>query len=439
MNRRLEMALALCIREAKESAAFKDLDPVYVALVKAGQFIKSTDEVVWLVDSICAAPGLPESISGMTLQERADTVRSFRVGGAPDHGEKYPPGAVRHPMLRGMAMRNAEAGARPNWVVNDLLEAGDVGMLVALPGVGKTLTAIELARAVAMGDLFGRHQCKAGKVLYLAPDDQRSAEMRMSVLPDAAQAKIWSVDCEDEQVALDPLPAGIAQLETMIDELSPALVVIDTLDSMRASSGSDFSQQDDLYTKIFAGLRAMAKRTHCVIVVVHHTSKSDKGGLPRGSGVIEAKLNWRGVVEVDDDDPDLLILKTGKIRDGVKGEVGRWRKIGVVAANGREYGTLLPVDGGMKPSADYLDDPAVMRLVEAIGAAGPNGCDPQSLRARGLVMAAEQIPSAIRRLQERGIVSDKMRLTKKGRRRLMAAQGRAEKRKSAPSDDEHMF
>lgn len=323
----------------------------------------------------------------------------------------------------------------PRWLVNDLLEIGHVGMMVALPGVGKTVLGIELSRCVVMGDKFGKHQCVKGRVLYVCPDSPKSTMARLMGVPMPHRKAILTAS------EWPALPNGVEQLRQELkfrqDIGQPvSLVVLDTLDSMRASAGGAYSEQDDLFTDIMVRLRTLAEEKAIAIVILHHTSKTDKDGMPRGSSIIEAKLDWRGVVIQDDEDDRLLRLESGKLRDGIKGEVGRWVKQAFMAKNGRTYPCLSP-PSEHEPQGPYLGQDGVRELMGWIIANGSPD-DHLAVSASTGIPAAD-IPTMLRRLEEREFLTSKGRATKRAKDEHAEVMRARKSWATKPQDGEDLF
>ena len=93
-----------------------------------------------------------------------------------------------------------------------------------------------------------------------------------------------------------------------LQTLSPALVILDTFSA--ASGGIDENAAGDV-GKILGWSREVSRRTSALVIIVHHTPKSDSG-TARGSSVLEANVD--GVVKVQSG-----LVKPKKIRSGRPG------------------------------------------------------------------------------------------------------------------------
>ncbi len=241
-------------------------------------------------------------------------------------------------ILRSHAERLRDREKPPPMLVSGMLPVGGTGMLVALPGAGKTLTGIELARSVAAGDTFAGRAVIQGRVLYACPDSPASTERRMLAIPESTAARILTV-CD-----LPAMPGSLPGLRDAITESNSVgdpirLVIIDTWDSARFHSDGGWAGQDGLVEGIMAELRRMAADLSLAIVVIHHATRADNGRA-RGSVVMDARQDFIGLVEGDG---SMVRLTAIKCRDGERGPIGSWRVLPVEVA-GAMVPTLVPAD-----------------------------------------------------------------------------------------------
>jgi hypothetical protein len=268
----------------------------------------------------------------------------------------------------------------PPMIVHGLLPVGGIGALIAMPGHGKTLAGLELARCVALGHPFAEREVKKGKVVYLCTDAPADTERRMLALGEAGEAIL--------SVAEAPiLPGGGDELVAALDRAGDGvrLVVLDTWDSSREHAGGGWSDQDGLVERIMRGLRKLAQTRGMAVLILHHASKGD-GEHARGSAVFDARLDWAATVRKDG---DVVSLDSYKCRSGPTGEIGRWR---VVAA---------PLPGAQ------ADDPVprleAASLLEAAATQGHQAIERrQALLRQALAVLAAVPPGAP--LTKRGIM-----------------------------------
>jgi len=158
----------------------------------------------------------------------------------------------------------------PIWVVRELLPAG-LASLAGRPKMGKSLLALQLAAAVALGRSFLGYEVKAGPVLFLALEDppQRLQErLRRLQVTESAPMQFYT-----EWPGLNA--GGLRELQQCLPEMQPRLVVIDTLS--RALGGSGGKPGDQASGALTALQRLAHEQRCCVLTVDHHR----KGGQRR--------------------------------------------------------------------------------------------------------------------------------------------------------------
>lgn len=309
-------------------------------------------------------------------------------------------------ILRTHADRRRDRLQPPPMLIAGVLPVGGLGAIVAMPGSGKTLIAVELARVVAAGEPFLGRAVEAGAVIYACPDSPASTERRMLAMPDDVAASIYTV-CD-----LPGLPSGIDGLRRAIADISTTtpvrLVVLDTWDSSRQHASDGWAGQDALVEGLMRELRALASDLHLAVIVVHHATRNDHGRA-RGSVVFDARADWIAIAEGDE---GTVSLRTIKCRDGEQGDLGRFR-IQAIDVAGRPVPTLVadseqqePVTAPAPTATDraktlltYLvthpGTPSAATLAQVLGLRGKGGVSVAiaDLRAQGLVHADSYLPT----------------------------------------------
>lgn len=169
-----------------------------------------------------------------------------------------------------------------DWVVEDLVVAGEATVLAADGGVGKSFLMQALALAVSGGEekFLGLSIKKHGPVIYVDEENSRAlAHQRLRALGfDAKTHKtleyIWyaGVDLLNEP----------EKLREEAEEIEPALVIVDSLS--RVSIGAEENNNDDMTLLMKLGVVPIARETNAGVIVVHHTAKDGRGS--RGAGAI---------------------------------------------------------------------------------------------------------------------------------------------------------
>jgi hypothetical protein len=166
-----------------------------------------------------------------------------------------------------------------DWLVPGLLPVGETVLLCALPKVGKSKLAIDLAFSVATGESrFLGQETKQGKVLLITPDASKMSlkqelikrGFRKQDSPNLHIFPQWSID-------------QMAVLEEELENFRPDLVVIDSLKKITA--GKEISENSAEFADNIIALNDMLKRYRATGILVHHANKSnDAIGVERARG-----------------------------------------------------------------------------------------------------------------------------------------------------------
>jgi hypothetical protein len=180
----------------------------------------------------------------------------------------------------------AQAAALPQqsaddaWLVRTLWTRHAVGLISGHPKVGKTWLGLDVAISVASGTpCLGRFPVDdpGPALVYLAEDALPRVRERLASL------------CALRSLRLDALPlyvitatslrlddhADRQRLEATLARLAPRLLVLDPL--VRLHSGDE---NDVRYVSALLGfLRALSRRHHLAIALVHHMSKKNRRQL----------------------------------------------------------------------------------------------------------------------------------------------------------------
>ena len=176
------------------------------------------------------------------------------------------------------AMFDAESEAI-DWLVPGLLPAGETVLLCALPKVGKSKLAIDLAFSIATGESrFLGQQTKQGKVLLITPDaSQQSLKHELLKRGFRREDKDavhviprWSID-------------QLAVLEAELEDFRPDLVVIDSL--KRITAGKEVSENSAEFADNIIALNDLLARYRASGILIHHANKgADAVGVERARG-----------------------------------------------------------------------------------------------------------------------------------------------------------
>lgn len=240
----------------------------------------------------------------------------------------------------------AETAPPRPWHVPEIVPGDTVTLFGGDGGTGKSLVALQLAVATALGRPWLGQTVRAGRALYLsAEDDRDELHRRLSAicaadftrLADLGNLTMRSLAGEDALLAHLSQKGTLVQtelfreLDTTLAETRPALVVLDTLADLFPGNENDRAQ-----ARQFVGiLRGLAIRHGAAVMLLAHPSKSGMG--PGGDGTsgstawnnsVRSRLYLSRVVqEGHEPNPDARRLSVAKANYGRTGlEIGvQWR------------------------------------------------------------------------------------------------------------------
>ncbi|SDL09443.1 AAA family ATPase [Paracoccus chinensis] len=226
-----------------------------------------------------------------------------------------------------------------DWLVPGMIPSGTVTLLSGDGGTGKSLLALQLAVACALGRPWIGRQVAGGTALYVsAEDDEAELHRRLAGILQAGGADFLDLDqlslrsLAGEDALLTALDARTGhqritdlfrELDAFLTDLRPALVVLDTLADLFPGNENDRAQ-----ARQFIGLlRGIAIRHSCAVVLLAHPSLS---GIQSGTGMsgstgwhnsVRSRLYLHRVIQGDEEpNPDARVLQTMKANYGPTGE-----------------------------------------------------------------------------------------------------------------------
>jgi hypothetical protein len=240
------------------------------------------------------------------------------------------------------------------WQVHGLIPAKNVTLLYGDGGTGKSLLALQLGVAVVTGKPFFGHAVKQGRVEFITAEDsvdemhRRLADIgRASGVPLGALAGLHLTSLADKDamlaVAADSRGGALAvtalygEMESVIADMRPALVVLDTLADV--FGGNEIIRAQ---ARQFIGmLRRLCLSYDCTIIVLAHPSLAgmDKGtsGSTAWGNSVRSRLYFKRIHESDgsEQDEDARVLSVGKSNYGRVGlEIRTQWRAGIFASTG---------------------------------------------------------------------------------------------------------
>jgi AAA domain len=247
-------------------------------------------------------------------------------------------------------------------VIEGLLSVGSIGILVGDSGLGKTPLVYQLALSVAAGVPFLGMRTSGGSVVYVDCENG-------IVNSQALQATlVRHLGIPRPRNFFPDYEPGLARLSSIVRELKPALVVIDTLRSFDPTA-----EKDNTHAGLFINnLKAMRGRGKTSFLLIHHIKKPESGGFLSSSPSLEhgSVMQWLnqacgaralinqtdtriGIDETSKGDAELVIVAhsrvrgetspyfLGRVRDEALEPVGYRRLTGIVTLLGKDAETAF--------------------------------------------------------------------------------------------------
>ncbi len=190
-----------------------------------------------------------------------------------------------------------------NWVVRNLLPAGEMMAVVGAPNSGKTTLWQHGAACVAVGHPFGRHETTARRVVWIAGEDASNVMKRFRATIDhhgfdaALFARNLCVvptrQSLNEEANISAIQQGIRQ--AWGDEPNLGLIVIDSKSAL--SEGLD--ENDNDATALFVRRLYVAfidRYPGCSLVIMHHLNKDPENPTARGASAFQANIDEMATV-----------------------------------------------------------------------------------------------------------------------------------------------
>lgn len=299
------------------------------------------------------------------------------------------------PLLRRMAYTGQqldEAAQRPlPWMLEPWLCRGEVTVLAARAGVGKSMLSGELARVVIGGSGFLQWpSTSSGSVAWL------DAEQGPQVIGQRLKAQGLLSSVGSSLTIYGTVQGGrsvdvVRDLEAIVYALemdSPSLVIFDS--HRRFTPGRD--ELDSAAQQVgMEAYEAIARRLNCAVLVIHHSGKA-QGSEFRGSTVIEDQSSIAIVLSrPDSDEPTKLRVKWHKTRLGYMPQAVN------LSLDGADGSISWSLSG-----ADPHDD-IVAAALELCAAEGPRSRN-QIAAAVGFTKASTRHRAELAKAVERGVL-----------------------------------
>jgi hypothetical protein len=267
-----------------------------------------SDEAIHsLLDLLLIQPGYTAQQTFSEIQKLADDARkSFN---RPNPTGDIPPEIPI--LLEFIGTIDAINLPKRDWVVGRDLIAGQLSMLVAPPGAGKSVYTILLAAAIATGrNLTGAPVHKTGRVwIYNNEDDLDELKRRLVATAShynipmghlASQIAINSGTIRRLIVAKTNAHGHVQRMpdvEGCIEQIKKHGVSVFIVDPMIETHECDENANNQM--RVIAGVyREIAQRTGCAVLLVHHTAKPSQASSEGYAGNMYAMRGASSLIGV---------------------------------------------------------------------------------------------------------------------------------------------
>lgn len=180
---------------------------------------------------------------------------------------------VRHLRDRYPKMRNP--------VIHGLLREGETMNVIASPKTGKSWLTIDLAIAVATGELWlGTFETVAGDVLII--DNELHCETSADRIPRVAEARGIPLERFQDRIGIDNLRGRLKSIDDLVEyfaSIEPGryrLIILDAFYRFMPAGGDE--NDNGTMARIYNTIDAIAKRLRASFVLIHHSTKGSQSG-----------------------------------------------------------------------------------------------------------------------------------------------------------------
>ena len=197
--------------------------------------------------------------------------------------------------------------APPEYLIDGLVTRGSVGMFVAHGNSLKTWTALSMALAVSRGEKWlGKYATKKGTALFIDYESGK-AEIHRRV------RMLGHQGTESFGYTFADVYANDEAFWTELEEMAPALVVIDSL----AASSPGVDENDTRAAWPLLRAKLLAEKTGAAVLFLHHANKGERGDQRekvRGTSAFFAALDFAYRFESLDETENTKSMRIASIK-----------------------------------------------------------------------------------------------------------------------------
>jgi hypothetical protein len=172
-------------------------------------------------------------------------------------------------LIAGATLERRRAKPRPQtFLVPGLIPRGAVTLLLGNKKVGKSAIAMELAVAVARGEMgwlgfpINNDKIRGFAVCLSGEDSEESAMERVSLMSDG-----------ENPMMLEIIPADGSEIDTLLARLEKQKIDLLIVDPARKYYKGD-EDSSDATSEFFTKLETFARKKQCAVLVLHHLKRN---------------------------------------------------------------------------------------------------------------------------------------------------------------------
>jgi predicted ATP-dependent serine protease len=228
---------------------------------------------------------------------------------------------------------------------NITFRRGEVSMIAAIPGAGKSTLALALALRMQQPTLYvcadtNAHTMAMRIYSMISGVSQNEAERVLTETPDVVKSKLQATGhifwCFDSSPSLEDLDQEVNAFEEIMGE-PPAIIVIDNLIDMTGGGGEQFAAMQET----LQAFKMFARENNAALIVLHHTKESYNGDPCQPMSAVQGMVSQTPA----------MILTIGQTTNGMMGVAAVKNRYGRADRTG-----MTPVWLSFNPEFMYIAD-----------------------------------------------------------------------------------
>lgn len=260
----------------------------------------------------------------------------------------------------------------PEWLIENIIPVGTLGLLYGPPGVGKSFIALDWACSVASGRKWQRHKVQQGSVVYVAAEGALGLRQRLRAWKSAfGLSQIDDARFLGQSVQLLKkldVRSFIRDVEAQLGAW-PNFILIDTL--ARCFVGGEENSATDM-GEFIAAANNLQRDGKATVLLIHHSVRN--GGHERGSSALPGAVE---TIVALSKRKNVITLECEKQKDAEEFDPIRMNLV-------KHLDSCIIEQSGLKPSPKSLTDNQRHCLCSLVGIEGDGATCGVWARASGL-------------------------------------------------------